>query len=546
MTRFRTLYQLAKASYLERVRRYGFLVTLGVLLYAVFLFVPPNGSRYATMKMGDFRGEYNSAWVGTLVALLTSTFLGIAGFYLIKNAIERDRQTGVGQVLAATVLSKPMYTLGKALSNFALLTTMVALIAVAAGGMQLLRGENANLSVWGISGPFILLTLPMMAMVASAGVLFESIRFLRGGLGNAVYFFLIMFLLAGTSFTRDNTSPINDLPGLGVAMPGILDACEKAHPEYDRVEGGFSMGFNIRDKGEVWALKTFHWGGIDWTTEMVTGRLMWFGGAAALGAFAAVFFDRFDGSSALVLPSRTPRRRRKHRDANGDSVDDVAPVSIEETRSHVHLSLLGASAARARFWSIVAAELRLTLKGINRWWYIPALGLLIASALAPLDVTRQFLLPFAWVWPLTIWSGLGVREARYRTEELLFSAPRPVARQLPATWTAAALLTVSLGSGAGLRFLLAGDMPTLSAWLVGAIFIPSLALCAGVWTGSSRFFEIVYLAIWYAGPLNRAPVMDFMGVTAEAGSSGIPVFYFGLTIALLLLAFVGRYRQMHR
>jgi hypothetical protein len=43
------------------------------------------------------------------------------GFFVIKNAVERDRRTGVGQILATTPISKLQYTLGKTLSNFAVL-----------------------------------------------------------------------------------------------------------------------------------------------------------------------------------------------------------------------------------------------------------------------------------------------------------------------------------------------------------------------------------------------------------------------------------------
>jgi hypothetical protein len=35
----------------------------------------------------------------------------------LKNAIERDEQARVGQIIATTPLSKPLYTLGKAFSN---------------------------------------------------------------------------------------------------------------------------------------------------------------------------------------------------------------------------------------------------------------------------------------------------------------------------------------------------------------------------------------------------------------------------------------------
>jgi hypothetical protein len=35
----------------------------------------------------------------------------------LKNAIERDEQTRVGQIIATAPLSKSLYTLGKAFSN---------------------------------------------------------------------------------------------------------------------------------------------------------------------------------------------------------------------------------------------------------------------------------------------------------------------------------------------------------------------------------------------------------------------------------------------
>src|SRR5262245_27604207 len=125
MSGARVLVQLMRADFLECMRRHSFLVTLGLTLYAAYMFLPPNHAKYATLNLGGHRGIYNSAWVGTLVAMMTVSFLSLAGFYLVKNAVERDRQTGVGPVLAATPLASTVYLLGKWLSNFAVLATMV-------------------------------------------------------------------------------------------------------------------------------------------------------------------------------------------------------------------------------------------------------------------------------------------------------------------------------------------------------------------------------------------------------------------------------------
>ena len=96
-----------------------------------------------------------------------------------------------------------------------------------------------------------------------------------------------------------------------------------------------------------------------------------------------------------------------------------------------------------------------------------------------------------------------------------------------------------------LRLLIAGDWGAAGAWAAGAVFIPSMALALGAWSGTGKLFEGLYTALWYIGPMNRVPAMDYAGATREAISSGIPLVYLGLSIALLLAAVVGRKRQMH-
>jgi hypothetical protein len=97
-----------------------------------------------------------------------------------------------------------------------------------------------------------------------------------------------------------------------------------------------------------------------------------------------------------------------------------------------------------------------------------------------------------------------------------------------------------MGSGAALRFVISADPVGLIAFFSAALFIPSLALALGVWSHSSKPFEILYVALWYLGPLNKVPGLDFIG----ANSAGYPRFYIPLAIALIALAFFGRARQV--
>src|SRR5204863_2225328 len=120
-----------------------------------------------------------------------------------------------------------------------------------------------------------------------------------------------------------------------------------------------------------------------------------------------------------------------------------------------------------------------------------------------------------------LWSALGTRESRHGTGLLLFSSPHPITRQLPAIWIAGVAISIATGGGLGVRFLLAGDMPAFASWLAGAAFIPALALALGVWTGSGKFFEVLYLLLWYAGPLNRVAELDYMAATPQAVTRGV-------------------------
>ena len=63
-SRWQVLLQLARADFLERVRRYSFLVTLLFAMY--FGYLAATGK--IMLRVGNMRGVYNSAWIGTLMS----------------------------------------------------------------------------------------------------------------------------------------------------------------------------------------------------------------------------------------------------------------------------------------------------------------------------------------------------------------------------------------------------------------------------------------------------------------------------------------------
>jgi len=128
----------------------------------------------------------------------------------------------------------------------------------------------------------------------------------------------------------------------------------------------------------------------------------------------------------------------------------------------------------------------------------------------------------------------------------LYSAPAPVWRQLPAVWFAGVAISAVTGSGMALRWWLAGDTAALGSWLVGAMFVPSMALCCGSLTGSSKLFEILYLLLSYAGPFNSVPALDYMGATEEAVRTGMAWNYLAEAGLLMAVAVVARQVRLRR
>jgi hypothetical protein len=432
---------------------------------------------------------------------------------MVKNTIQRDGQTREGLVLATTPMSKSIYTLGKALSNFAVLAAMVSVLAVAAVILQLARAEGGSLEPGRLLAPFIWVALPAMAITAAVAVLFETLPVRRGGVGNVIYFFAWSTYLGLSGVTG-----VNDYLGLGFFMRRMVGALKLIDPSYN---GGFALQVGPL----AHATKTFLWNGVDWTPQLLLGRLQWVAIAIGIAWLSALFFHRFD-------PAREGRHRNKE-----------SPEPAEERRAptapiaEIHLTPLKRTARGSQFPRLVVSELRLMLKGHAWWWYLVAAGLFVASLAVPDGQARHAVAGFAWIWPVLIWSQMGAREARHETQKLVFSCAHALDRQLPAVWVAGVVVAISTGGGLGIRLLIGGNWPALSGWLAGALFVPTLALALGVWSGSSKPFEALYTLWWYVGPMNHIPGMDFMGIARSQFSTQ---FYLLATMALLTAAYLGR------
>jgi hypothetical protein len=555
---------VARADWRERTRRASFLAAMGGAVYFGYLVA----AGYVSLTVENQRGVLNSAWVGTLTALALGVLLPLFGFYLVKNTLEHDRATGVGEMLAATPLSRGAYVAGKAASNFCYLAALAAVPAAAALLLQAIAGEERRLDLGALLFPLFWLMLPPLALAAALAVLFEAVRWLRGALGNLIFFALwnVLLVLGAQGMGAFGF----DLAGLRLVHDSLFQHLT------GRVPADFGGRFALQVGPRARAVSgTFRWPGLDWSAALGVHAAVALVAAAAVILAAALLFDRFDparqgeraagrrekrearraGRAERARAERVERKESGRSGENGDAQRTGENAEAGRTGENGEVGRGGEKVAPGRrqwlphisfgtSWAgLAAAELRLMIGGRSRWWWLVAAGLLAAGFAAPLAAIRAGVLPAAWLWPLALWSGMGAREARHGTGALVFCSPRPAAAHALAIWAAGALVAAVAGAGPGVRLLAAGDGAGLLSWAAACAFIPSLALALGAWSGGSRLFEVIYLLLWYVGPLNRVREVDFMGVTPGARAGGLGWIYLGLAVLLLLAAVGGRVRQ---
>ncbi|WTU24687.1 ABC transporter permease [Kitasatospora purpeofusca] len=515
--------RLALGDFRDRIRRPAYAVTLLAAVGLGLLAVPPTDGHWAILALGSYRGEYNSAYVGTATALAGTLWLTLGGFYVVRKGLGRDEETGVGQLLAAAPLRNVELMLAKFLGNLLVLGSMLGVLALTAPALQLVRGEDRALDPVALLTPFLVLTLPLLAATAALAVLFETVPLLRGGLGNVTWFtFAPALLIAGEA----PGAPFGGL-GLGPVAASLRDTL--ATRGVDLGGDDFSLGLTKVDS----PLEAFRWDGADYGTGFLAQRLLLVLLAVALAALPALWFTRFDPARARAAerhpdgtaPTPTPGPALT---AAAAFAPPAGPASAPHARHHRSHSRFGSHYGR-----LLLGEARILFADASRWWWFAAAGLVLAGLSVPPDTGVGAVLPAAWVWPVLLWSRLGSRSAENDLEVLLGAYPAARARLL-AEWAAGVLLTALIGAGVLVRLAAAGDTAGVAAWSAGALFIPSLALALGTLSRTHRLFQALYLPLWYLA-VNQVAALDFMGTVRRAGhpAGPSPVLVTAITLTLL-------------
>lgn len=484
---------------------------------------------------GEYTGVQNAAWFGGMVATMGTFLLFVFGFTLVRGAVTRERETGVGELVATSPISNSTYLVGRWLGYVLLLTLVTGLLVLATIAGYLLHGTG-GFDLWALASTFVFLTLPAMTLVAAVAVLTETIRSLQGTLGSVLYFFSAVAVFTGASLgSSTNFGPT----GLAVVRNSMVRAAGADPTVFENRSFAFT--------GDPGTVTTFTWTGVEWGRAEIFSRGPTLAVAGLGLILAVVTFDRFEPTMSIVERVRGVfSRRNETHDSEATSTSPSETDTENATQpSEVDLRAVTPDQGWLPNRRLLTAEVRMALRGQRWWWYVGILGCIGAGLAAPSTAARGVVLPVAWLLGLPVWAGLGVREQRFRTTELVFSTPNPL-RQLAAGYLGGVTVALIASSGVLAALAIAGDFVTIGAIFVGACFVPALALASGIWLETSRVFEVVFLSMWYLGPMNGVYSLDFVAAHPETIAQGIPLWFAAVTVVLLIAAVLGRNRQLQR
>jgi len=490
----------------QRSRQQSFVVTLLAMSVLTLLFFPTPDAHYQTLVINGYRGIYNSAWIGICLAMLNVLFLPLICFYLVKNALELDRTSMTCELIAATPVSKFNFLFAKWCTNVIILMTIVLTMLLSSIVIQLYYGESYFIDLWALIWPQIIFVLPVLLAISSIAIMFEASKWLKGGLGNLVYFFLWVGSIVQT---------IESVSGIGMLLNN-LDA--EVAERFPLNTGSTNIGVSAVDNAE--SIKTFVWQGIEPTTAHLWGALPLLLISLLCFIFAFTFFDRFSQTS-LVKHKKTSWLNRLLTTKVMSGLDALF-VTLTQ-----HFS----------FTRLLRLELKLLLKGHSIYWLIGLFTLNVIQLFISIDLLISIVLPISWLWCALVISQLGQMEKQANTLELVAYSRKTLVLSSLASYSSAYLLLVLVSLGGIIRFTALAEWLLLIQLSIAIAFTVALAYFCGTFTGTKRMFEVLYPTIWYLGPIQAALYVDFFGVNSVASwQAGMPYYFLVISLGLLILS----------
>jgi len=481
----KSFFAIIKSDYLQRTRSYTFLVTLCISLAVAYTFIPAPNANYSTIKIGDYVGVYNSAWIGYVTAMMTSIFLSLVGFYLVNGSIKTDRQTKVGQIVASTPISNFGYLFSKVLSNFLVLLAIVLIIFLMSVLLFFSYNKGFSFEIIQFIKPYFFITIPAMFFIATLAVVFEVFFGKYSVVQNVGFFFLFTTLLVLPASTV--TQFELDIFGSEIVIRQMENQVKEILQTNELPS--LNIGYNIAEGQEI---KRFNFEGINFPASFLLSRIGWMLLCVISIVVISPFFHRFNVKERMSIKKFTQN------------------ISISKTNNEVVLSALPKAQINYGILPLLKIELLLLFRKGKRWlWLINLTGMVLLAVL-PLKISYLMVLPILWFLQVSRLSDLTTKETTNNVHYFAFASYKPLSRLLVSQVLAGIVLILFLAIPLIMRLALMANFTAVISVVLGGVFITLLASALGIVTKGKKLFEVLFFMITYAN-INGIPFVDYFG-----------------------------------
>lgn len=498
-----------------RLRRPSTAVLFVLISIIPYMWIPAPSTGRTLMQIGNSRVLYNSAAIGIGTAMLASLFIGLAGYYVISNAIRRDVASRCGFVIASTTIRGSEYIIGKFVGNVAFLTIFTTGYMATAMGMVVVRGEGP-LEPFVFAWQYLLILPPTITFVSAIALAFECTPLLRSKMGDVAYFFVFVSMMGGVSATIAEGAGARWASYFDIS--GVAFVVEQIKVAYGTTE--LSIGSSRFDAAIAPVVFTGLKGGASTILPRV-GATLW---PLAMLVVARVFFHRFDPAKVRAI-------------AGGSGPGLLGRLNF--ISKPIARAVVGAGAVAHRLpGTLVRASAVDALATIGAFPLTAVAALVLAVVSLAVEGTSlaKGVLPVAFAACAIAIADIACRERKSGTMALVFAAPR--LRERFVLWkfgssicVAAAFLTIPLARAIAFR------PESAPALITGVVFMTALATGLGIISANSKTFTVVFLTFAYVvlSDAGHSPALDFAGWFGVA-SPVVTLAYGALAISVLITA----------
>ncbi|HZY37775.1 MAG TPA: hypothetical protein VFE53_14050, partial [Mucilaginibacter sp.] len=467
-------YKIIISDYKQRTRSYAFLVTLAISLYAAYSFVPPLHAAYTTLRIGNYLGAQNTAWIGYVTALMSSIFVSWIGFYLVNSGIKKDIDTGVGAIVATTAISNFKYLLAKTCSNFFVLLSIVACIFFMGIALFFIRSDKYPFQISQFILPYLFITIPAIFFIAALAVVAEVFLYRYSIVVNVVYFIFFCTIVSSQLIVTSSFDFIGSKPVVTAMQQSVIR-------QYHDTTQTVSMGFIYLSSKTHFHYFLFE--GVRWNVQTIFGRIMLICFGVLLIFVSSRFFHRFEIKQKFKAKKSTKFSET---------------IQLKKPLRDIKLSALPPIVTAYGIAPFVKTELLMLIRKGPRWLWLINLGGMIALIFAGLTVAHQMILPCLWFLQVGRWSDLVTKEKTNRIHYFSYGSYKPLTRLLPAQIIAGVTLALVLASPLLARYLIGLQFLPIIYIIMGSVFIVLFAVALGILSGGKKLFEILFFLFTYS------------------------------------------------